>query len=93
MVVGLGHDPTIGEYERLLLSTKTTARKELVLLHPERSVIPGTTREWLKVGRSFKSHLSTVLMKFRSPGLGFMRIFTSSFRYLIDPSQSFSRQC
>jgi len=49
MVVGMGDDPTLGEYERLLLSMKTTARKELVLLHPDRSVTPGTTREWLKV--------------------------------------------
>lgn len=48
MVVGMGDDPSIGEYERLLLSMKTTARKELVLLHPDRSVTPGTTREWLK---------------------------------------------
>jgi lysophospholipid hydrolase len=50
MVVGMGDDPSIGEYERLLLSMKNTARKELVLLHPERSVAPGSTREWLKVG-------------------------------------------
>lgn len=49
MVVGMGDDPSPGEYERLLLSMKTTARKELVLLHPDRSVIPGSTREWLKV--------------------------------------------
>ena len=48
MVVGMGDDPSIGEYERLLLSMKTTARKELVLLHAERSVAPGSTREWLK---------------------------------------------
>lgn len=49
LVVGLGDDPSIGEYERLLLSMKTTARKELVLLHPTRTVPPGSTREWLKV--------------------------------------------
>ena len=49
MVVGMGEDPTIGEYERLLLSMKTTARKELVLVHPDRIVAPGSTREWLKV--------------------------------------------
>lgn len=49
MVVGAGDDPSIGEYERMLISAKTTARKELVLLHPERSVVPGSTREWLKV--------------------------------------------
>ncbi|TBU49283.1 patatin-domain-containing protein [Dichomitus squalens] len=48
MVVGMGDDPSIGEYERLLLTLKTTARKELVLLHPDRSVVPGSTREWLK---------------------------------------------
>ncbi|EGN93174.1 hypothetical protein SERLA73DRAFT_172324 [Serpula lacrymans var. lacrymans S7.3] len=48
MVVGMGDDPGLGEYERLLLSMKTTARKELVLLHPDRSVAPGSTREWLK---------------------------------------------
>jgi lysophospholipid hydrolase len=49
MVVSGGDDPSLGEYERLLMSTKTTARKELVLLHPDRSVTPGSTREWLKV--------------------------------------------
>jgi hypothetical protein len=49
MVVGMGDDPSLGEYERLLLSMKTTARKELVLLHPDRSVAAGSTREWLKV--------------------------------------------
>ena len=54
MVVGLGDDPAIGEYERLLLSMKTTARKELVLLHPDRSVVPGSTREWLKASRRYQ---------------------------------------
>lgn len=49
MVVGKADDCSVGEYERLLLYMKTTARKELVLLHPERSVPPGTTRRWLKV--------------------------------------------
>ena len=46
---GMGDDPSLGEYEKLLLEKKTTARKELVLLHPERSVPPGSTRPWLKV--------------------------------------------
>jgi hypothetical protein len=49
LLVGFGDDPTTGEYERLLLGIKTTARKELVLLHPERNVPPGATRAWLKV--------------------------------------------
>lgn len=44
-----GADPAIGEYERLLSSMKTTARKELVLLHPDRNVPAGSTRPWLKV--------------------------------------------
>ncbi|RDB28383.1 Lysophospholipase NTE1 [Hypsizygus marmoreus] len=48
MIVGMGDDPSLGEYERMLLSMKTTARKELILLHPDRSVVPGSTREWLK---------------------------------------------
>jgi len=42
-------DPSIGEYERFLVGSKTTARKELVLVHHDQSVKPGTTREWLKV--------------------------------------------
>ncbi|GMM36519.1 lysophospholipase [Saccharomycopsis crataegensis] len=41
-------NPAVGEYERLLLKTKTSARTELVLLHPERYVIPGSTNNWLK---------------------------------------------
>ncbi|PWN23509.1 hypothetical protein BCV69DRAFT_279438 [Microstroma glucosiphilum] len=48
LLVGFGDDPAVGEYERLLVSVKTTARKELVLLHPERSVPPGSTRAWLE---------------------------------------------
>lgn len=40
--------PNIGEYERFLLTTKTTARKELVILHSERFCQPGVTRKWLR---------------------------------------------
>ncbi|KAK5135258.1 phosphatidylcholine and lysophosphatidylcholine phospholipase [Meristemomyces frigidus] len=48
-LVGCAEDvPVIGEYERFLLTTKTTARKELVLLHTERYCPSGTTRSWLK---------------------------------------------
>ena len=39
---------SIGEYERCLLRTGTTARKELVLLHPERYSQPGLSRKWLQ---------------------------------------------
>ncbi|KAF1959912.1 neuropathy target esteras-like protein [Byssothecium circinans] len=49
LLVGLAEgSPNIGEYERFLLTTKTTARKELVLLHPERSCPSGLTRKWLR---------------------------------------------
>lgn len=48
-LVGLADgSPSIGEYERFLLTTKTTARKELILLHNERYCPPGLTRQWLK---------------------------------------------
>ncbi|KAK8858713.1 lysophospholipase NTE1 [Kwoniella newhampshirensis] len=47
LVLAMGDDPSLGEYEKLLLATKTTARKELILLHDERTVAPGSTRPWL----------------------------------------------
>jgi len=40
-----------GIIEKLLLATRTTARKELILLHDERTVASGSTRPWLRVGR------------------------------------------
>ena len=50
LLVGLAEgSPDIGEYERFLLGMKTTARKELVLLHVERFSPPGLTRKWLRV--------------------------------------------
>ncbi|KAL4778362.1 hypothetical protein BJX76DRAFT_145660 [Aspergillus varians] len=49
LLVGLAESsPNVGEYERFLLGMKTTARKELVLLHAERYCPPGVTRQWLK---------------------------------------------
>ncbi|KAH8590264.1 hypothetical protein B0O99DRAFT_691705 [Bisporella sp. PMI_857] len=49
LLVGLATEsPEIGEYERFLLGMKTTARKELVLLHPDRFSPPGVTRAWLR---------------------------------------------
>ncbi|OAD06986.1 hypothetical protein MUCCIDRAFT_35127 [Mucor lusitanicus CBS 277.49] len=49
LLVGLGDgDPSVGEYERFLINMKTTARKELVLLHGERSCASGITQNWLK---------------------------------------------
>ncbi|CAO3600064.1 unnamed protein product [Absidia cylindrospora] len=49
LLVGLGdEDPSVGEFERFMINMKTTARKELILLHGERSCIPGSTQNWLK---------------------------------------------
>ncbi|TFY82853.1 hypothetical protein EWM64_g1159 [Hericium alpestre] len=67
MVVGMGDDPSIGDYERLLLSMKTTARKELILLHPDRSILPGSTREWLKNRPWIHQHLHVELPGLKIP--------------------------
>jgi lysophospholipid hydrolase len=49
LLVGVADSsPGIGEYERFLLTTKTTARRELVLIHGERLCPPGLTRKWLR---------------------------------------------
>lgn len=38
----------VGDYERLLIKLKTTARTDLCLIHPDKYVIPGSTSIWLK---------------------------------------------
>ncbi|KAK6463472.1 hypothetical protein DFJ63DRAFT_121760 [Scheffersomyces coipomensis] len=38
----------VGDYERLLMKLKTTARTDLCLMHPEKYVEPGSTSIWLK---------------------------------------------
>ncbi|GJC94190.1 lysophospholipase NTE1 [Colletotrichum higginsianum] len=49
LLVGLAEgSPEIGEYERFMLGMKSTARKLLVLLHPERYSQSGLTRAWLR---------------------------------------------
>ncbi|KAL2848252.1 hypothetical protein BJX68DRAFT_238753 [Aspergillus pseudodeflectus] len=49
LLVGLAESsPSVGEYERFLLGMKSTARKELVLLHADRYCAPGLSRKWLK---------------------------------------------
>ncbi|KAK9367462.1 hypothetical protein V1509DRAFT_626721 [Lipomyces kononenkoae] len=58
-------DPSIGEYEKLLISMKTTSRKELVLLHPDRYVPAGQTQSWLKNRIWIHSH-HHVQMQFRN---------------------------
>ena len=86
MVVGMGDDPSLGEYEKLLQSMKITARKELVLLHPDRSVVPGSTREWLKVGLQYLQRF--VLTQGYRTDPGYINTFMSSFRQvLVDPAE------
>ncbi|WFD36247.1 hypothetical protein MCUN1_003125 [Malassezia cuniculi] len=67
LLVGNGDDPSISDYERLLLSIKTTARKELVLLHSERTVTPGSTREWLKLRPWVSAHHHVEMPQMREP--------------------------
>ncbi|KAG0166082.1 phosphatidylcholine and lysophosphatidylcholine phospholipase [Apophysomyces sp. BC1034] len=80
LLVGLGDgDPSVGEYERFLINMKTTARKELVLLHRERSCASGTTQNWLKdrlwiqahhhIHMPMKQHATFTSERFRPPWL------------------------
>lgn len=39
---------SVGDYERLLIKSRTTAKTDLCLIHPEKSVHPGSTSIWLK---------------------------------------------
>lgn len=49
LLVGLAEgSPAMGEYERFMLGTKSTARKSLILLHAERFSPNGVTRSWLR---------------------------------------------
>ncbi|SCV04856.1 LANO_0G13014g1_1 [Lachancea nothofagi CBS 11611] len=48
--------PNVGEFERLILKSKSNARIELILLHSERYVEPGLTHKWLKNRMWVHSH-------------------------------------
>lgn len=39
---------SVGDYEKILIKLKTTARTDLCLIHQEKSVFPGSTSLWLK---------------------------------------------
>lgn len=67
LLVGLAEgSPSIGEFERFLLTTKTTARKELVLLHAQRYCPPGLTRRWLRNRMWINGSHHHVHMSFRN---------------------------
>ncbi|KAI9050490.1 hypothetical protein LZ554_005653 [Drepanopeziza brunnea f. sp. 'monogermtubi'] len=67
LLVGLAEgSPAIGEFERFLLGTKTTARKELVLLHADRFAPQGLTRSWLRNRVWINGGHHHVQMAFRS---------------------------
>ncbi|KXN72706.1 patatin-domain-containing protein [Conidiobolus coronatus NRRL 28638] len=49
LLVGMADDiPSIGDFEKLIVGKRTTARKELVLLHTKRNFASGLTQKWLK---------------------------------------------
>ncbi|KAF9428692.1 phosphatidylcholine and lysophosphatidylcholine phospholipase [Podila epigama] len=67
LIVGHGdEDAAVGDYERLLINMKTTARKELVLLHANRHCAPGSTAAWLK-SRSWVHAHHHIQMPHKSP--------------------------
>lgn len=67
LLVGLAEtSPSIGEYERFLLGMKTTARKDLVLLHVDRFSQPGLTRKWLRNRMWINGGHHHIQMAFRS---------------------------
>jgi lysophospholipid hydrolase len=67
LLVGVAEGtPNIGEYERFLLTTKTTARKELVLLHSERYCQPGLSSKWLRNRPWVNGSHHHIQMPFRS---------------------------
>ncbi|RKP07568.1 hypothetical protein THASP1DRAFT_10655, partial [Thamnocephalis sphaerospora] len=69
-LVGLGDgDPAIGQFERMLIGTKSTARKELVLLHNERRCAPGSTRAWLKNRLWVHAHHHVQMPLAKRPGM------------------------
>jgi lysophospholipid hydrolase len=90
LVVAMGDEPGLGEYEKLLLATKTTARKELILLHDERTVPPGSTRPWLKV-RLFSQDLKQSGADVSRNDLGCTRIIMSNYRVWL--SRTRHRRC
>lgn len=57
LLVALATNETIVyEYERVLLGMKSTARKELVLLHHKRHNLSGLTRQWLRTRLWINAH-------------------------------------
>ena len=63
-------NPAVGEHEQLLLSMKTTARKELVLLSANKLCANGSTAAWLKPRLWIHAH-HHVQMSLGSSGLSF----------------------
>lgn len=57
LLVAVANGPTkVGEFERMVLASKTTARKELILLHSQRYIANGLTRSWLKDRKWIQGH-------------------------------------
>lgn len=57
LLIGLADgDNSVSDVERLLSNIKTTARKELVLIHPKREVVPLSTTKWLSKRPWIQAH-------------------------------------
>lgn len=68
LLVGLAEgSAAMGEYERILLSMKSTARKDLVLLHLEKFSKPGITSKWLRNRAWINGGHHHIQMSFRPP--------------------------
>lgn len=61
LVASAAGSTLISEHERNLLNLKTTARKELILLHPEKFVTAGITRQWLRDRSWINAHHHMVM--------------------------------
>lgn len=48
LLVNANSEPEINDFENVLLAKNTSAHTELVLLHEDRYVVPGSTAKWLK---------------------------------------------
>ncbi|KAG0635216.1 hypothetical protein HOY80DRAFT_1057729 [Tuber brumale] len=92
LLVGLAEgSPAIGEYERFLVGMKTTARKELVLLHSERYCPSGLTRQWLKNRMWVNGGHHHIQMSFRTtpePANTQMRRFGSALKQRVQILQA-----
>jgi lysophospholipid hydrolase len=84
-------DSSISSSERALISMKITARKELVLLHPNPVIQTGVTREWLKPRSWIHTHHHIQLSQSFVSGNASMRKRKNPFEDLKSQFEKFAR--